>query len=205
VASNRPDFGGDFDFEELLRAGQDKLEQPLHTGRRAPIGGEGIPSKPAAQSQGSASYRPLRRARGQGTSWIAIVLVVLAGATAGFGAYRCLDAITLALLPFEQARPWATVVVIGLSIGVAALVVAVIAVFRARPKTVAVMALMLGVLLPPLAFTIGVRFGFAAFTKHMERAVRESGTDVVQILTQLLEASGIDPTPYIALIRILLG
>ena len=134
------------------------------------------PPAPGPAEAGSSSPEPQRtRAFRAG-----VVMVVLACALLGGGTYALLASIRVFDVVFQGAGliswPSVMVVVAGAILAFVAFVVSVVAVVRARPKTLAALLVLASLVLPAAAMAAGGHYGTSALKDHtMNQALEYAG------------------------------
>ena len=127
------------------------------------------PSAPGPAEAGSSSPEP-RRTRAFRAG---IVMVVLACALLGGGTYALLASIRVFDVVFQGAGliSWPSVMVVA-----AGAILAVVAVVRARPKTLAALLVLASLVLPAAAMAAGGHYGTSALKDHtMNQALEYAG------------------------------
>ncbi len=81
--------------------------------------------------------------KGQALSWTALVLGLAAALSVGSGIFAALNSVEFTGHPFIKASHWASFVLFSIVVGLAATMLAVVALFVARPKLTATLALLL--------------------------------------------------------------
>lgn len=154
-------------------------------------------SRPAATALGSPT-------RGQGLSWLSLLLVLLASTALGSAIYAAFAAVDVQSLQrsFRLASHDLNLALLSLVGALVALLLAVVATFRARPKLVATCAALLGVVLPFVAVAVGGKLGVDALASA---AAGQLGTDSLSLVNQLLSYLGVDPAPFQGVLRRLFG
>lgn len=142
--------------------------------------------------------------RGQALSWSALVLGLAAALSVGAGIFAALDSIEFTRHPFLEPSRWASFVLFSIVAGLVATLLAIVALFVARPKLTATLALLLCVTVPWIAAFVGFKFGADAFGAHLSDEVGHAA-DVANAFADLLAQVGVDPGPYRHLIVVLLG
>lgn len=143
----------------------------------------------------------VRPRRGRGLATFCLVSAVVVAAVFGLTGFYVLDSVDLtAGNPFGEAFGW--LLLFGLT-GVAAVVVvllAIVAVFRCRPRGVAVVALLAGIALPVVAVVLAVTFGVDALQRNAVAALG-ADTGVAADALDVLEAWGVPVAPVRDLLR----
>ena len=136
-------------------------------------GAEALPfSAPGPAEAGSSSPEP-RRTRAFRAG---VVMVVLACALLGGGTYALLASIRVFDVVFQGAGliNWPSVMVVAA--GAILVVVSVVAVVRARPKTLAALLVLASLVLPAAAMAAGGHYGTSALKDHtMNQALEYAG------------------------------
>jgi hypothetical protein len=142
--------------------------------------------------------------KGQALSWTALILGLAAALSVGSGIFAALNSVEFTGHPFIKASHWASFVLFSIVVGLAATMLAVVALFVARPKLTATLALLLCLTVPWIAAVVGFKFGADAFGA---RASDELGhmADVAGAFAELLAQAGIDPGPYRHFLDVLFG
>lgn len=147
-----------------------------------------------------------RPRRGQLLSWTVLVGTVLLSSALGGTLYLTLDAIDLAAdKPLGDASWWLSLTVVTLCALLLCLLLTIVAVFRSRPRLKATLALVLALLLPPLAAFIGLKYGIEAFSARAGRELTDFTGELAAAIIEILAGTGIDPRPFAGLIKLLLG
>lgn len=125
---------------------------------------------------GVPAFEP-RRSR---SLWVGIVMVALACALLGGGTYVFLASIRVFDVVFhgEGLISWPSViaVVTGAILALVAFVVSIVAVLRARPKTMAAVLILASLVLPAAAMAAGVHYGVSALgDRIMGQALEYAG------------------------------
>lgn len=135
--------------------------------------------------------------RGQPMSWVALALAVVMSVLVGYTAFRSLVAIDVVSdNPLGSAFNWLTLLVVAVAGVFVALIIAVIAVFKARPRLVATLALIIAVVLPWITLLVGLKFGAEIFVLRAQRELAVSGSQVAGAVIQTLSEKGVDLGPF---------
>lgn len=211
MSSNRPKFDDHaFDFEALVSDPAAKNDAALSTWamgsatsqRQQHTAPQPVPVSPAART--AVVSRP--SSRGQLLSWTALLLAVGLSAVAGYGVYAALNAIDVTSADsVATASHWTTLPVFGLVGLVATLVLAIVALFRARPRLVATVALVLTLLLPVVALLVGAKYGGDALVRHVHDSAGLVGSRAADHVISLLSQQGVDVGPLTKLIEGVFG
>ena len=143
-----------------------------------------------------------RRSRGQVLSWTAMILAIGLSVLMGLSVYGALSSLDVtSLRSLGRVSDWLTVPIVALVALVATLVMAVIALFRARPRLVATLAVLLTLVLPVVAVLVGVKLGASALVAHASEAATRAGSDVPGYVLAMLAEQGVDVGPLRSLIE----
>jgi len=191
------DPGRPFSFDDAFKASP------------APAPSSSLPVE-AAPPRRSSSYaialsRSGRERRGQLLAWVSLILAVAGAFAIGFGLYFALATVELSASPFVAASHWMTLATVGLCIIVIALATSIVALVRARPRTVSVLALIATLVLPVIAGIMGIKLGVDVFAANTQSQATAMGTGAVGALEETLEQYGIDPGPIVSFLLELLG
>lgn len=163
------------------------------------------PARPAPPSL-DRDVRQRTASRGQTLSWVALILGLVLSVLLGYAAFMSLVSIDMVSGdPLGRSFGWLTVLVLIIVGLMVALVLSIIALFRASPQLVATLALVLTVLLPWVAVIVGVKFGAEILAVRAQRDLAVSGGQVAAAIFEALADRGIDPGPFRTLLERLLG
>ena len=218
---------GPLDYDDLLkqadarlgatpdrsrRATPDPMTQPSPSAPR-PFVTDGPPFEAPPQRRPGRAPRAAtavaspagRRRRGQGLSWVSVLLALAASAVVGYACFSSLATAGPTAAELQRAWDWLSVVLVGLVGALVALVCSVVALSRARPKVVAACALVLALFLPVVAALIGFKLGATELVRHTSATASGLGTELTPVVVEFLRARGVDPGPLLALLERLLG
>lgn len=203
-----------FDFEALLSertarndASLSSWAESAPTGR-PPVGAgfDAYPSTAVPPVQAWEQARPRTGSRGQPLSWFTLALSIAFSVLMGFSAYAALNSIGVPIgSSLAAARHWVDIAVFGLVGVLVAILLSIIALFRARPRLVATLALVVCLILPVICLLIGVKAGAEAFTTHAAAMAHDLGLEPLDYLIQLLTARGIDAGPWVSILERFFG
>lgn len=147
----------------------------------------------AAPSAMVAATAVMAPKRGQALSTTALALALVASLVLGACTFSALAAIDVVSLdPLAAFLGWATWVVAALVAGFLASVLALVAVFYARPRRIAALALAVAFVLPGLAFVLGFQQGTQVLYRHVQAEVEAGGTAVMETLESSAALHGVD-------------
>ena len=164
------------------------------------------PQPPAPRSAPPARERQHPRAvessrRGQKLSWAALVVAIVSAAFIGFGIYLALDAIEISLDdPLSDAQGWMSLVVLGLCCGLLALAGGVVSAIRARPRTIATMAIVAATVLPVIAAVVGIKFGIDAVVEDILDKAQRVSDETAVVLAKAVSENSLDLPALVQLI-----
>ena len=161
---------------------------------------QGSPCAEAELSSPEPSVKTARHSRAMSAS---IVLTVIGCCLLGWGVYALLTSIRVFAIVFDGATlvSWKAVIAVitGALLAFVAVVMAIIAIVRSRPKTVAAIVLLCGVVLPAIAAGSAGYAGVEALRRNTFIEARHSAGDVrpesVDAVLAKVESMGI-PLPW---------
>lgn len=140
---------------------------------------QGSPCAEAELSSSEPSVKTARRSRAMSAS---IVLTVIGCCLLGWGIYALLTSIRVFAIVFDGATlvSWKAVIAViaGALLAFVAVVMAIIAIVRSRPKTVAAIVLLCGVVLPAIAAGSAGYAGVEALRRNTFIEARHYAGDV---------------------------
>lgn len=140
---------------------------------------QGSPCAEAELSSSEPSVKTARRSRAMSAS---IVLTVIGCCLLGWGVYALLTSIRVFAIVFDGATlvSWKAVIAViaGALLAFVAVVMAIIAIVRSRPKTVAAIVLLCGVVLPAIAAGSAGYAGVEALRRNTFIEARHYAGDV---------------------------
>ena len=140
---------------------------------------QGSPCAEAELSSPEPSVKTARRSKAMSAS---IVLTVIGCCLLGWGVYALLTSIRVFAIVFDGATlvSWKAVIAVitGALLAFAAVVMAIIAIVRSRPKTVAAIVLLCGVVLPAIAAGSAGYAGVEALRRNTFIEARHYAGDV---------------------------
>lgn len=140
---------------------------------------QGSPCAEAELSSPEPSVKTARRSKAMSAS---IVLTVIGCCLLGWGVYALLTSIRVFAIVFDGATlvSWKAVIAVitGALLAFVAVVMAIIAIVRSRPKTVAAIVLLCGVVLPAIAAGSGGYAGVEALRRNTFIEARHYAGDV---------------------------
>lgn len=140
---------------------------------------QGSPCAEAELSSPEPSVKTARRSKAMSTS---IVLTVIGCCLLGWGVYALLTSIRVFAIVFDGATlvSWKAVIAVitGALLAFVAVVMAIIAIVRSRPKTVAAIVLLCGVVLPAIAAGSAGYAGVEALRRNTFIEARHYAGDV---------------------------
>ena len=140
---------------------------------------QGSPCAEAELSSPEPSVKTARRSKAMSAS---IVLTVIGCCLLGWGVYALLTSIRVFAIVFDGATlvSWKAVIAVitGALLAFAAVVMAIIAIVRSRPKTVAAIVLLCGVVLPAIAAGSSGYVGVEALRRNTFIEARHYAGDV---------------------------
>lgn len=141
-------------------------------------------------------------ARGVVLSRTALIGGVAVAVALGAGTFSFLAELDpVSTSPFDGTGGWFVLVVAGLMGAAFALLLAVVAVLVARPRTVAVVALVACLVLPVAALAAGSLAGLEMLRLHTTADLAGGGTAALQSFDGALRSWGVDPQPLIDYLR----
>ena len=194
------DPGRPFSFDDAFEA---TPSRPVPTASPVEVGSRRFVSSYATTP--ARPPRPTRQRRGQSLSWISVALAGLGALAVGFGLYFALARIEISTHPLQVAADWMTLALVGLCLLVISLATSIVALVRARPRLVAVLALLATFILPVLAALVGIKFGLDVFAATAQAQTTDIGEGALSALVETLERNGIDPGPIVRFLVDLLG
>lgn len=161
---------------------------------------QGSPCAEAEPSSPEPSVKTARRSKAMSAS---IVLTVIGCCLLGWGVYALLTSIRVFAIVFDGAAlvSWKAVIAVitGALLAFVAVVMAIIAIVRSRPKTVAAIVLLCGVVLPAIAAGSAGYAGVEALRRNTFIEARHYAGDVrpesVDAVLAKVESMGI-PLPW---------
>lgn len=145
---------------------------------------------------------PTTAARGTALSRTALVGGVLVATALGVGTFSFLATLDpVSTSPFDGTGGWFVLVVAGLLGAAVAVIVAVLAVLVARPRTTALVALVACLVLPVAALAAGSLAGLEMLRLHATADLAGGGTAALQSFDGVLHTWGVDPEPLIEYLR----
>ena len=161
---------------------------------------QGSPCAEAEPSSPEPSVKTARRSKAMSAS---IVLTVIGCCLLGWGVYALLTSIRVFAIVFDGATlvSWKAVIAVitGALLAFVAVVMAIIAIVRSRPKTVAAIVLLCGVVLPAIAAGSAGYAGVEALRRNTFIEARHYAGDVrpesVDAVLAKVESMGI-PLPW---------
>lgn len=161
---------------------------------------QGSPCAEAELSSPEPSVKTARRSKAMSAS---IVLTVIGCCLLGWGVYALLTSIRVFAIVFDGATlvSWKAVIAVitGALLAFVAVVMAIIAIVRSRPKTVAAIVLLCGVVLPAIAAGSAGYAGVEALRRNTFIEARHYAGDVrpesVDAVLAKVESMGI-PLPW---------
>lgn len=145
---------------------------------------------------------PVPTARGRRLGRVALVGSVLVAAALGLSAYQLLAELDpVSLTPFAGTGGWFVLLVVSL-LGVAgAFLLAVLAVFVSRPRTIAVLALCTSIVLPAAALAAGTLVGVETLRRNTTSDLADGGTAALSAFSGTLRSWGVEPEPLLDVLR----
>ncbi len=177
------DDGGSFDFGTAFEPLAGRIQAPTPLMTRAPV-----PLGP--------------RRRGQPLAWTALGAAVVAALAIGGGLFTTLARIELPVdAAIDGVQTWLTLTAGGLCIALVAAALAIIALVRSRPHTVAVVSLVAALVLPPIAAIIGIRAGVYALTEHLQDAGDQAATMLASAADEYARTGSVSVAALLQLVR----
>ncbi len=152
------------------------------------------PSSVATQSHALLHAEPAGSGfRGQRHARLLLALVIVSGLGLGMSVYNMVAALPTAVLEPAGLSLWSGLALLAVVVLLGSLVGAIVATVKCRPRLTAIIALVLAVLLPPLATLIGVKFGVEAAWSSVNKQVTslaEDTSSLMELLRRLSEWVG---------------
>ncbi len=179
------DSGGSFDFRTAFDA------DPGPVPARYPV------PMTAAPPDRSAVDR-----RGQRLGWIALALALVAGSAVGGGLFATLGSIDLPVsAAIDDVQTWMTVTTVGLCLALVAVALAVVALVRSHPRSLAVVALLVAVVVPPLAAVIGVRAGVDVLLERLHDAGDQAASLLAGLADEYARTGAVNVAALLQLVQ----